>query len=306
VRRDPGELEQLLDGFVVELELLARHAGRCGESIARLGEPIVHGCDCHSFYTVVAMDDAFEAHYATGIEQGRLTEGSLELNRTLELLERFLPPPPADVLDVGGGPGVYAGALTDRGYRVRLVDALALHVEHARRDGRFEADVGDARSLDAPDERYDAVLLMGPLYHLTDRGDRLKALAEARRVLRTGGLLLAVAVSRYSSLFDGFRFGRFENPGFKAVVERDLTDGQHRNDRNVAEWFTTAFFHHPDELETEVREAGFELDRVIGIEGPGSWFAAALDVRVWAARVTEGDDAIRAVSSHLLAVARKS
>jgi SAM-dependent methyltransferase len=257
-----------------------------------------------------AVDELARGHYEAGVELGRLFDESgaprLELVRTLELLERFLPPAPANVLDVGGGPGVYAAALTDRGYRVRLVDALALHVEHARRDGRFEADVGDALALDAPDERYDAVLLMGPLYHLTDRGDRLKALAEARRVLRPGGVLLAVAVSRYASLLDGFRFGRFENPEFSAVVERDLADGQHRNERNVADWFTTAFFHRTDELEAEIREAGLELDRVIGIEGPGGWFTAALDVRVWAARITEGDDAIRAVSPHLLAVARKS
>jgi SAM-dependent methyltransferase len=255
------------------------------------------------------MDELARRHYEGGLEFGRLFDETgqprLELVRTLELLERFLPPAPADVLDVGGGPGVYAAALTDRGYRVRLVDALAEHVEHARRDGRFEADVGDARRLDAADERYDAVLLMGPLYHLTDRRDRLAALAEAHRVLRHSGVLFAVAISRYASLFDGFRFGRYEDPGFAAVVERDVAEGQHRNDRDVEGWFTTAFFHHPDELEAELREAGFDVDCVTGIEGPGGWFSGELDVRVWAARITESDPAVTAVSPHLLAVARR-
>jgi SAM-dependent methyltransferase len=255
------------------------------------------------------MDEFARRHYEGGVELGRLYdetgEPRLELTRTLELLERFLPAPPADVIDVGGGPGVYAAALTDRGYHVRLFDALEAHVEDARRDGRFDADVGDARALDAPDESYDVVLLMGPLYHLTERADRLTALAEARRVLRHGGVLFAVAVSRYASLFDGFRFGRYDDPGFAAVVERDLRDGQHRNERNVDGWFTTAFFHHPDELASEVREASFELDRVVGIEGPGAWFTAVPDVRLWAARLTEDDPALRAVSPHLLAVARR-
>ena len=255
------------------------------------------------------MDEPARRHYESGVEVGRLVDETgqprLELARTLELLERFLPLPPADVLDVGGGPGVYAAALTDRGHRVRLVDPLALHVEHARRDGRFEADVGDARTLDEPDERYDAVLLMGPLYHLTDRRERLAALREAHRVLRGGGVLLAVAISRYASLFDGLRFGRYDDPGFGEVVERDLRDGQHRNERDVDGWFTTAFFHHPDELEAEVREAGLEPDCVVGIEGPGAWFSAAPEVSLWAARVTEGDVAVRAVSPHLLAVARR-
>ncbi len=255
------------------------------------------------------MDELARRHYQGGIEFGRLVDETgqpqLELVRTLELLERFLPPAPADVLDVGGGPGVYAAALTDRGYRVRLVDALAEHVEHARRDGRFEADVGDARQLDAADERYDAVLLMGPLYHLTDRRDRIAALREARRVLRRAGVLFAVAISRYASLFDGLRFGRHDDPAFAAVVERDLGDGQHRNEENVSGWFTTAFFHHPDELEAEIREAGLELESVIGIEGPGAWFPAPADVQLWAARVTESDLTMRAVSPHVVAVARR-
>ena len=256
------------------------------------------------------MDDRARAHYETGVELGRLFhedgQPRLELARTLELLERFLPPAPADVLDVGGGPGVYSSALSDRGYCVRLVDALEAHIDHARRDGRFEAVVGDARALDAPDETYDAVLLMGPLYHLTARADRIAALHEARRVLRPGGVAFAVAVSRYASLFDGFRFGRFEDPGFADVVEGDLADGQHRNEHNAEGWFTTAFFHHPDELAAEVREAGLELDCVVGIEGPGAWFTAEPDVRMWAARITQGDPAVRAVSPHLLAVARRA
>src|SRR5262245_49803419 len=134
------------------------------------------------------MDDAFHTYYARGEERGRLAsrQGRLELTRTLELLERVLPPPPADVLDVGGGPGRYASLLADRGYRVRLVDAVALHVEQASADGRVEAVLGDARALDEPDGSYGAVLLLGPLYHLTERADRVLALSEARRVVRPG------------------------------------------------------------------------------------------------------------------------
>jgi len=255
------------------------------------------------------MDELARRHYEGGIEFGRLFDETgqprLELVRTLELLDRFLPPAPADVLDVGGGPGVYAAALTDRGYRVRLVDAMAEHVEQARRDGRFEADVGDARQLDAADERYDGVLLMGPLYHLTDRRDRIAALLEARRVLRRHGVLFAVAISRYASLFDSLHFERHDDPAFASIVERDLEDGQHRNEENVEGWFTTAFFHHPDELEAEIREAGFALESVLGVEGPGVWFSAPADVQLWAARVTERDLTMRAVSPHLVAIARR-
>jgi hypothetical protein len=146
---------------------------------------------------------------------------------------------------------------------------------------------------------------MGPLYHLTDRRDRIAALLEGRRVLRRHGVLFAVAISRYASLFDSLGFERHDDPAFAAVVERDLDDGKHRNDENVSGWFTTAFFHHPDELEAEIREAGLELESVLGIEGPGAWFSAPAEVQLWAARVTERDLTMRAVSPHLVAVARR-
>ena len=71
------------------------------------------------------MDEAVSQHYERGFESGRLISGglpSLEMARTLELLERFLPGPPADILDVGGGPGVYAAILARQGYRVELID----------------------------------------------------------------------------------------------------------------------------------------------------------------------------------------
>ena len=79
------------------------------------------------------MDRDIAAHYELGHEADRLdTWGRLERERTLELLERHLPPAPADVLDVGGGPGAYAVRLARAGYAVRLVDPVELHVEQAR------------------------------------------------------------------------------------------------------------------------------------------------------------------------------
>lgn len=151
------------------------------------------------------LDPEVQAYYCRGDEQGRLTEHpSLERVRTQVLLERFLPPPPARVLDVGGGAGVYAAWLAERGYQVHLVDPVPLHVQQAKSFGTFTAEIGDARHLDDPDGSRDAVLLLGPLYHLTDRVDRVQALAQARRVCRRGGVVLAAAISRYASSFDGF------------------------------------------------------------------------------------------------------
>jgi ubiquinone/menaquinone biosynthesis C-methylase UbiE len=142
------------------------------------------------------IDPAIEGHYGTGYERSRLFPGgrpSLEFVRSMELLERLLPALPARVLDVGGGPGTYAAPLARRGYRVHVVDPVPLHVEQARQAAGadpaagFTAALSDARELTKPDESQDAVLLFGPLYHLTETAHRQQALAEARRVLTPGG-----------------------------------------------------------------------------------------------------------------------
>src|SRR5215813_3167724 len=120
-------------------------------------------------------------HYASGYEASRLTigGGQLERERTRELLLRFLPPAPASILDIGGGPGGHACWLAKEGYEVHLVDITPLHVEMAKAASLKQpeallasATVGDARSLLWNTESVDVVLLFGPLYHLTSRQDR--------------------------------------------------------------------------------------------------------------------------------------
>ncbi len=269
------------------------------------------------------LDPDIEAHYGLGEERDRLGADSdvpsLELVRTRELLERFLPPPPARVLDVGGGAGAYSAWLAARGYSVHLIDPVPLHVEQAlaaaaaQPNHPFTAAVGDARRLEADDGSVDVVLLMGPLYHLTDRDDRLAALREARRTLVPNGVLFAVGISRFASLVDGLKYARLDDPAFRQIVERDLRDGQHRNPDPTGrpEWFTTAFFHHPDELAEEVSAAGFESPEVLAIEGPGwlvpgAWDDPARREHVLqAARAAEAERSLRGVGGHLLGVALK-
>ena len=262
----------------------------------------------------VLMDPQIRAYYeTTGIELDRLERGfwRLEFARTKELLLRSLPRPPAHVLDVGGGPGAYAAWLADAGYDVKLVDATPLHVEQARERaaGRYVAAEGDARALGEPDESYDVVLLLGPLYHLVERDDRMLALAEARRVLRGGGVLAAAAISRFAPLLDLFA-RELRDERIWEFAERALADGRHVPDPND-ELFTIAYFHRPEELEAEIEESGFALEGLFGIEGPG-WLrmetledSAGFDAALRLARALEQERAVVGASSHLLAVARR-
>jgi SAM-dependent methyltransferase len=267
------------------------------------------------------IDPAIESHYDTGLERSRLfTDGRprLEFVRSLELLERLLPAPPARVLDVGGGPGTYAGPLARLGYRVHLVDPVRLHVEQAREaagsdPASFTAALGDARELAEPDGSQDAVLLFGPLYHLTEAAARERALRQALRVLRPGGRLLAMAVCRFASLLDGLYQGWLDDPDFRPIVEHDLRDGQHRNRDPVGrpEFFTTAYFHTPEGLGEEIGRAGFTGAAVYGVEGPGwplrkEWADPRRREQIlFAARSAETEPSLIGFSHHLIAAATK-
>ena len=254
------------------------------------------------------------AYYAQGAERERLqTISVLERARTEALLERFLPPPPAVVLDVGGGPGAYAAWLTGHGYDVELLDPVPLHVEQAREAG-VAARLGDARALPWDDAHADAVLLLGPLYHLTERDERVRALREAARVVRAGGVVAVAAISRFAALFDGLFKDRLDEEGFEERIALDLRDGRHENPERRPGWFTTAYFHRPEELCEEVAEAGLRLEALLAVEGVAEFLPdvgerledperRALLLRS-IARV-ESEPALLGASPHLIAIGRR-
>jgi SAM-dependent methyltransferase len=236
--------------------------------------------------------------------------------RTLDLLDRFLPGAPALILDVGGAAGAYAFPLAEKGYVVDLVDPVPLHIEQAIQRaasaGRAprSIQIGDARAIPCDDGAADAVLFFGPLYHLTDLNERLKAIREAHRALRAGGVLLAVAVSRFASALDGIGRGLIRDPDFVRIVEQDLKTGQHRNETGKLDYFTTAFFHHPDELKMELIEGGFPNPTLRAIEGP-LWTvpepatAEQQEQLMATVRALENEATLIGASAHIMSIAAK-
>jgi ubiquinone/menaquinone biosynthesis C-methylase UbiE len=274
------------------------------------------------------LDDAVRSsqmleHYGEVREADRLSAGvgELERIRTQDILTRHLPKAPARILDVGGAAGVHALWLAKNGYEVHLSDPVPKHVEEAKEASRAQAQfpianctVGDSRKIEEKDASADGVLLLGPLYHLTERADRLAALREAHRVLRSGGRVFAAAISRFASLMDGLSRDFVGDPRFVEILRQDLRDGQHRNPTDNPHYFTTTFFHHPDDLQKEIEEAGFSFEKVVAVEGPvwvmGSFAKHWDDAKKRALlleflRTVEEERALMGASAHLIGIGRK-
>ena len=271
------------------------------------------------------LSDEILSFYRQTQESKRLTNdirGQIEFARTQEIITRYLPEPPAVVLDIGGGSGPYACWLAKAGYEVHLIDPVDLHIEQAKAASNQQPEhpiasisLGDARTLRFSSASADAVLLLGPLYHLIDKSERLLALSEAYRVLRNGGVMIAAGISRFASMLHSFfDEGRFRDPVHRDIVQNDLETGYHRNLTEDRKYFTDAYLHRPEELSSEVIEAGFQHQTTLAVQGPAWLFesvenywadpdqrAAVLDL----IRKVESEPSILGTSAHILAIGTK-
>jgi SAM-dependent methyltransferase len=258
------------------------------------------------------------AYYEQGKERDRLVgpKGALESERTKEILLRRLPPAPAVVADIGGGPGHYALWLADLGYTVHHRDLMDLHVAQlaAAGHGLIHTAAGDARRLDLPDASVDAVLLLGPLYHLPERADRIQTLREAGRVVRDDGPVFIAVISRWAPRLDGVLQERLyeDNPDFLSQLPAAERTGE--LPPAVTDGFL-GYTHRPGEVADEVSEAGLTLHDLVGVEGlplaatdmqhrvgdPTAW-RVVLD----AARAIERVPELLGLSPHLIATATSS
>lgn len=227
-------------------------------------------------YDQADLDQRLLDYYGSDFDEndrlvGRSDQGVIEFERTQEFVTRLVPAG-SRILDVGGATGIHAVPLAARGDVVTLIDPVPSHVAAASQHGTFDAVVGDARDLPFEDTTADAVLLLGPLYHLASRTDRLRAIREAVRVARPGGHVLAGAISRtmahvYTSTIapalDPSPTSRSPYPAdWIALLEHGASDISRKG-------FPGGHFHLAEELADELTEAGLTDVEVHGLEGPG-------------------------------------
>lgn len=279
------------------------------------------------------IDHAVLAGYNAGIERDRLRTniGLIEFERTKEILIERLPKPPAVIYDIGGAYGEYAWWLSSLGYEVHLFDLSETNIKmSAELADEYpnvtlkSATVCDARSVPRPDKSADAILLMGPLYSITEYTERIIAIKESRRLLKDKGLLFSAALTPYSILIprialyhidESSKRRELDDPAVISAIERALEDGCYINPgKKIANGLGSSHLHTAKALREELAKGGFATDTVHGVMG-GAWLAPNLDdllanaetrtLLMKTVRMLDTHEEIIGLSGHLLAVSRK-
>jgi ubiquinone/menaquinone biosynthesis C-methylase UbiE len=271
----------------------------------------------------MSVEETIQSYYDRENEDDRLksSEGVIELYRTQVIIGRYLTSRTLKVLDVGGGTGPYSFWLSDAGHEVHLLDPVGKHIRLASERNEKERNklaslrIGEAGNLPFPDSESDLLLLMGPLYHLYEPKERLTALAEANRVLRSNGLLVSTHISRFASLLDGYRSDFICDPEFQSIVFDDLATGKHRGSADgTTKYFTKAYLQRPDEIAIEATAAGFSVIELLPLES-FAWMIPNVskywndtiqrDILLKAIALVEKETSIIGVSPHLMLICRK-
>lgn len=267
------------------------------------------------------IDKDVLAGYNAGIEKNRLRKGLglIEFERTKEILCQQLPPAPAVIYDIGGGYGEYSYWLTALGYEVHLYDISEKNIEMSREFGNGcsislrSAVVADARSIDRPDASADAILLLGPLYHIVEYSERQLCLKECLRLLKSNGILFTSAITCYATTLKYVttyhKNSRLDDMAFYEMLETEVKTGCH-----TKKPMGLSHFHKPGELKDEIEEAGFCDTDIRGVIGP-CWLITNLDedwkdeakresiMRI--VRLCEKEESIMGLSTHILSISMK-
>lgn len=234
----------------------------------------------------MSLDDRAKSvidYYNNYNEKDRLKSpyGKLEFAHMTELLLRYFPKAPAKICDIGGAAGEYAFYLAKLGYDAHLLDIVPRHIDQAKERAMAEnfAEpekfiVGDALDLPYDDNSFDAVFLSGPLYHLSERVDRIKALNEAKRVLKPNGIMAAYSIGRFATMFYGISTGLIYDKAFMEKLKKEVQTGLRYKYADGA--LDNAYFHLSEELKQEIIAADLHFIALHGVIGAG-WMAPDFD-----------------------------
>jgi len=258
--------------------------------------------------------------YSNASEEGRLQLGlgPLEFERNKKLISSYLPKK-GIVIDVGGGPGIYSEWLAGLGHQVTLIDPVEKHIRQANKRSAkakklFKSLLGESQRLELANNTADVIILHGPLYHLQIKADRLRALSEAKRVLKPNGIVLGFAINHTASTIAALLNGFIHAPEIFDMCVEELKTGIHTPPKSMPGVLPSAYYHRPAELKAEFEEAGLKYLDTYAVEGliwmDKNYFETRSDSKkkekiMELMKITENDPALLSLSPHMMIAGRK-
>jgi S-adenosylmethionine-dependent methyltransferase len=219
----------------------------------------------------MAKTQRVQGHYdkAPEAEWERLERHRTEFQVTLRAFDEYFPAATTHIADIGGGPGRYAIELAKRGYQVTLGDLspgnVALAKNKAEQAGVTLVECLELNVLDLsqlPDNHFDVVLLMGPLYHLHEETQRQQAIQQALAKLKPGGRFFAAFICRYAPIR---AVANLESDWL--LTHREAFDEIWKNGTYDGDEFPNSYFAHPTEIAPLMESCGLKTLDLIGVEG---------------------------------------
>ncbi len=152
--------------------------------------------------------------------------GIVEYTTTMKYIHNYLKDKNSKIIEVGAGSGKYSIALSNEGYDVTAIELVKHNLMTLRsKSSNVTSYLGNALDLSRfKDNTFDMVLLLGPMYHLISDTNKLKALQEAKRIVKdTGVILISYYMNEYAILIHGFR----DNNIKEAISNHLVTSNYH-------------------------------------------------------------------------------
>lgn len=259
--------------------------------------------------------------YNKASEETRLDKGMgiFEFERIKSLIDKYIPFSASKIIDIGGGTGKYSEWLAKKGHQVHLVEPVSKHIKLAQNranklKNKFSVHLGESRKLEFPNNFADLVILHGPLYHLQKKEDRDLTIYEAKRVLKSNGIILGFAINYTASILVGLLNGLIHKKAFFEMCREELTTGIHNPPDDFPWLLAEAYYHKPEQLKDEFLNQELIHLNTYAVEGMAwldkDYFANMLNDKkqktlLELIQVTENDSYLLPFSPHMMIAVKK-
>jgi len=231
------------------------------------------------------INKKINSYYEDIIDENSRLESNyslVEFERTKEIITRVISnDSKLKILDLGAASGKYSFWLNSLGHEVTMIEPVQKHINianeiNSKLSNKITIIQDDALNITFNENSFDIVLNFGPIYHLTDKEDRIQLHNIVNKILKPSGFYFISFISRFASLLDGYRKDMMGDDEYVDIVKQDLHNGQHRGSKDGQRYFIDSYFYLPEEMNEELENLNFDNVELFSLES-FSWILDSLD-----------------------------